>query len=281
MEQKKLKTKSYAKINLFLDVLGKRPDGYHKIRTIFSEINLFDEINFTLTKKDDVMILTNKDFVSVKDNLIYKVAIFIRDRYKVSSGVEVELKKNIPIAAGLGGGSSNAAITIKALSSLWNLNLDSEEMHEIASNFGSDINFFLEGGCQMGTGRGEQVSPLPPIDFNNIFLVNPGFGISSKEAYQLANYPKAPHTGWQELLEKPDPKLCFNALEKGISNKYPEIKEIISYLKNNGAQNAILSGSGATIIAFCPDEATAKGFSKFFSEKKHWNYVTKTQRSTR
>ncbi len=281
MEMKKQKIKSYAKINLFLDILGKRPDGYHNIRSIFSEIDLFDEINFTLTKKDDVTILTNKDFVSTKDNLIYKVAILIKDRYKVSSGVEVELKKNIPIAAGLGGGSSNAAATIKALSSIWDLNINSDEMHEIASSLGSDINFFLEGGCQMGIGRGEQVSSIPPIDLSNIFLVNPGFGISSKEAYQLANYSKPPHMGWQKLLENPDPTFCFNALEEGISNKYTEIKEIISYLKNNGAQNAILSGSGATIIAFCPDEATVKEFSKFYSEKKYWNYVTKTQRSTR
>ena len=281
MKTQKLRIKSYAKINLFLDVLRKREDGFHDIRSIFSEIELFDKINFILTKKDDVSILTNKDFVSVKNNLIYRVAIIIKNKYNVSSGVKVELEKNIPIAAGLGGGSSNAAATIIALSQLWELNLSKKEMHAIASELGSDINFFLEGECQMGVGRGEQVSPLPGINLDHIFLVNPGFAISSKEAYQAVTPNNEPHKGWQNLLYSSNSRYCFNALEKEICHLYPQIKEIIDYLKNNGADKAILSGSGATVIAFCPDANTARKFADFFSAKNYWSYITKTKRSTR
>ena len=116
MKIKNLKIDSSAKINLFLDVLSKRSDGYHQIRTIFSEIELSDTINFALTKKGTIKLLSNKDFVSAKKNLIYKVAIFIKKKYSVKFGVEIELQKNIPISAGMGGGSSNAASTIIALS---------------------------------------------------------------------------------------------------------------------------------------------------------------------
>ena len=275
------KIKSPAKINLFLDILKKRADGYHDIRSLFSEIELSDTINFTLTEKDKIQLLTSKDFVSVEENLIYKVAIFIKKKYKVSTGVRIELEKNIPIAAGLGGGSSNAAYTIMVLSDLWNLNLSKEEMHDIAEQFGSDINFFIEGGCKLGEGRGEKISPIPYIFIDNIFLVNPGFGVSSQEAYNAVKLSSFPNSNWEELIKTADTSYCYNALEKGVCKLYPEIEEIINYLKANGAINTILSGSGATIIAFCPDAKIAKKFSTFYTKKNYWNYITKTKRSTR
>jgi len=277
---KAVKVRSHAKINLFLDILKKRDDGYHDIRTIFSEIELSDKISFTLTKKDNVSILTNKYFVSVKDNLIYKVALFIKNRYNVSSGALIELEKNIPIAAGLGGGS-NAAATIKALSQLWDLSLTLSEMHEIAANFGSDINFFLEGGCKLGLGRGEEIHDLAWQEIDNIFLVNPGFPVSSGEAYKAAKIIGENNKTWQHLLASSDLRYCYNALQKGVCDLYPTIAEIIDYLENNGAIKTILSGSGATIIAFCPDDKTASKFADFYNEKNYWNYITKTKRSTK
>lgn len=277
----KIKVKSHAKINLFLGVLEKRKDGYHNIQTIFSEIELFDVINFTLTRNSDVMILTNKDFVSVKNNLIYKVAIFIKNMYKVSSGVKIELEKNIPIAAGLGGGSSNAASTILVLSKLWKLNLSNKAMHEIAEQFGSDINFFIEGGCKLGDGRGEVISSIPEIIIDDIFLVNPGFGVSSKEAYEAIEINNYPKQKLDNLLRTKSTSYCYNSLQKGVCELYPEIQNIIDYLNTNGAEKAILSGSGATIIAFCPNREIADKFAKYFSEKNYWNYITKTKRSTR
>jgi len=276
-----LKVNSYAKINLFLDVLGKREDGYHEIRTVFSEIGLYDTLNFTLTKKEEVKILTNKDFVKADENLIYKIAVFLKKRYNVENGVTVELGKNIPIAAGLGGGSSNAATTIEALSNLWKLNISPKEKHEIASLFGSDINFFLEGGCALGEGRGEDISPLEDIEINHVFLVNPGFGIPSWEAYKAVKPSETANDNWQNLLETQDIKFCFNKLEEGVRQLYPEIDQIINYLEDNGAKKAMLSGSGATIIAFCSDQETTEKFCSFYSGKGYWNFSTKTKGRTK
>jgi len=255
--------------------------GFHQIRTIFSEIELADIINFALTKKGTIKILSDKDFVSPKENLIYKVAIFIKERYNVKFGVKINLQKNIPIAAGLGGGSSNAASTIIALSKLWNLNLSKNEMHDIAGNFGSDINFFLEGGCALGEDRGEKITKLNSIDIDDIILVNPGFEISSEEAYKAVQLDGNESTNWKKLIDNKDINYCYNKLQEGICKKYPLIQQIINELNKNGAENAILSGSGATIIGFCPDRETARKFSKYYSDKGYWNYVTKTKRSTK
>lgn len=233
-----------------------------------------------MTKNSAVRILTGTDFINIEENIIYRVAVFIKDKYKVEDGVDIELEKNIPIAAGLGGGSSNAAFTISALSELWNLNLSDLEMHNIARNFGSDINFFLKGGCALGEGRGDKITSLEHIDIDNIFLVNPGFKISSKEAYQAVHFFNE-NTQWQQLISTHDVSYCYNKLEEGICRKYPEIKFIIEHLKNNGAKKAMLSGSGATVIGFCPDRKIADNFTKYYSKKKYWNCITKTKRSTK
>lgn len=224
--------------------------------------------------------MTGTDFISIEENIIYRVAVFIKDKYKVEDGVDIELEKNIPIAAGLGGGSSNAASTISVLSELWNLNLSDSKMHNIARNLGSDINFFLKGGCALGEGRGDKITPLEHINIDNIFLVNPGFRISSKEAYQAVHISNE-NTQWRKLISTHDAGYCYNKLEEGICRKYPEIKFIIEHLENNGAKKAMLSGSGATIIGFCPNKKIADNFTKYYSKKKYWNCITKTKRSTK
>ena len=275
---KNLNLKSHAKINLFLDIIAKRKDNYHQIRTIFSEIDLSDSLSFVLTEKTDIRILTSLDFLNTQENLIYKVAFFIQKKYKVKKGVEIHLVKNIPIAAGLGGGSSNAATTIKALSKLWNLNLSDYEMHNIAENFGSDINFFLIGGTALGEGKGELVSPLKDIFIEHILLINPGFPISSKEAYDSVKIPDSENDDWKLLLATSEMKYCHNSLQEGIVETYPEIGEIIENLENHGAKKAMLSGSGATIIGFFPDSISAQKSADFYSKKNYWNYIIKTKR---
>jgi len=255
MEKKKtisVLRNSSAKINLFLDVISVRLDGYHEIRTIFSEIDLYDVLNFTLTKNSAIKILANIDFVSLEKNLIYKVAIFIQKKYNVLNGAKIDLQKNIPIAAGLGGGSSNAAQTILALNEIWKLNLSTIEMNSIAARFGSDINFFLSGGTA-----------------------------SSKEAYEAVNVVK-PNSNWKEFLRNKDVNFCFNKLEEGIIRLYPKIGKTLNFMQENGAMKAMLSGSGATMIGFCPDRATAENLSEYFTRKKYWNCITKTiKRSTK
>ena len=222
--------------------------------------------------------MANKDFVSTKKNLIYKVAIFIQRKYNVKHGVEIELKKNIPIEGGLGGGSSNAAKTVIALSQLWDLNLSESEKHEIARNFGSDVNFFLRGGSALGEGKGDKITPIKDIIIDNILLVKPNFGVSSKEAYEAVKISNKQNTDWQQMINTFDVSYCYNSLEEGVCKKYPEIKRIIDYLQKNGATKAILSGSGSTVIGFCPDFKTAKKLSNHYSKKEYWNYIAKTKK---
>jgi len=285
MEEKKKRAnacrKSHAKINLFLDVIAKRSDGFHQIRTIFSEIDLFDTINYFLTENIDIRILSDKDFLCNEKNLIYQIAFFLQKKHNVKKGVEVVLEKKIPISAGLGGGSSNAAQTILALQKLWDLQISNIEINKIASMFGSDINFFLTGGCALGEGRGEQITLVNDLNISNILLINPGFAISSKEAYEIVEIPEKENPDWKQFLKTKNKTFCFNSLEKSICRKYPEIQKIISHLKKNGAENAILSGSGATVIGFFKNYETAKTNSDYYTKKKYWNTITKTKRRTK
>jgi len=274
---------SHAKINLFLDVLSKFDNGYHNIVTLFAEIELYDNIRFTLTKKRSIDILSNVDRLANPSNLIYRIAIFIQDRYSVQCGAKIELEKNIPISAGLGGGSSNGAATIKALSELWGLYLSKDEMHEIAMRFGSDINFFLEGFASIGRGRGELIEPVTQQDvffIDNILLVNPNFAISSKEAYDLVNIG-SPNRNLEKLVYEQNIDFCFNKLEEGICLKYPVINNTLNLLRESGARKTILSGSGPTMIGFYMDSETCVRSQKAFAEMGFWSYITSTRRRHR
>ena len=302
-----LEKKSYGKINLYLEVHNRLESGFHNISTLFSEIGLYDILKFSVTKNGDLKLLSTIENLANQENLIYKVAIFIQNRYSVRCGALIELEKNIPIAAGLGGGSSNAATTIKGLSELWSLELKREEMHEIAAHFGSDINFFLDGFQAIGKNRGEIIEPLgEEVFFDNILLLNPGFEISSREAYdklQITNHksqitPTSTLKSQSEigtrksgvaeqfpipyplekLLETKNPEYCFNRLEEGICQKYPIIRETLELLEKHGAIKAILSGSGPTMIGFFDNPQTMKKTQKFFLEKKFWSYMTTTRR---
>ncbi len=234
-----------------------------------------------MTENNSIKILACKNFIKTEDNLVYKIAFFIKKKYNVSKGVKIKLEKNIPLAAGLGGGSSNAAQTISALSKLWNLNLSENEMNEIASKFGSDINFFLVGGCALGEGRGEQITPLNDIEINNILLINPGFAISSKGAYEATTISDNENPNWKKLLKTGNIAFCNNKLEETVCERFSEIQNIIKYLQENGVQKAMLSGSGATVIGFCPNHYTAKKIANYYSKKGYWNLITKTKRRTK
>ena len=281
MENTSFEIASYAKINLFLEVLGKQESGYHDLVTLFAEINLCDFLKFDLTKKGGLKILSSLDSLSSRDNLIYQVAVYIQAKYRVQYGAKIYLEKNIPIAAGLGGGSSNTAATIDGLCRLWGLDLAKAEKHEIASRFGSDINFFLEGFLAIGTNRGEVIEPLDSdLYFDNILLVNPNYPISSGEAYQLLSPPSHPHKcgGIQMLLEKKDPIYCFNRLEEGVLRKYPDLQEIKNLLIIQGAKKAMLSGSGPTMIAFFSDPTKCKNARNLVEGLNYRAYITSIRR---
>jgi 4-diphosphocytidyl-2-C-methyl-D-erythritol kinase len=275
---------SYAKINLFLDVLGRMENGYHSISTLFSEIELFDTIKFSLTKYHDIKILSTEKSLQNRANLIYQIAIFIQDKYCVRYGAKINLGKNIPISAGLGGGSSNGASTIIGLDKLWQLNMSVADMHSIAAQFGSDINFFLDGYQAVGSGRGEIItqldeSKIPRSGFfiDNILLVNPRFPIMSREAYELLEIGD-PNPNLHKLIKTGDVKYCYNKLEDGICKKYPVISQIIQQLYDLKAKKAMLSGSGPTIIGFFPDISSIKKAQKVLEKASFWTHITSTRR---
>lgn len=258
---------SYAKINLYLDVLNKRIDGYHEIETLFSTINLHDSLKFVLTKKPEIKILSNIPELASVNNLVYKIAQRILGDFKVNLGLEVFIEKRIPVAAGLGGGSSNAAVTFLALNNLLDLKMKDDYMNAVAAEFGSDINFFFYGGTALGSSRGEVITPIPDEVKLELLLVNPGVAVSSREAYQLVDSDSNGATR---------SKLWHNSLENGVVKRYPMIAEILQKLYELGAAEAVMSGSGATCIGLFNSNKQQKSAKTYFDSKQIWNKTVKT-----
>ncbi len=265
-------TASYAKINLFLEVIGKLPNNYHQVNTVLCSIDLCDYITYEVNSGNAISLSCNDPALSNPDNLLSKVAHFLKHKYSISDGLHIHLDKHIPVAAGLGGGSSNAANCIIALNELWNLKLSLTEMHEIAAKFGSDINFFLEGGCAFGENRGELITPLPDVEIGNILLINPNLYISSSEAYKLVEIPSIQ----DRCLFAPDclKGSCFNRLEAGIRKVYPAIDEIITSLYTFGAEVSMMSGSGSTCFGIFPDSSMLLACSTYFTNKGYWTKIS-------
>lgn len=271
-----------AKINLFLDVLKKRRDGFHTIRSLFAEITLADKISLKLTENSQIKISCTSEEINNRSNLVYKIASYLKNKYKVKQGIEIHLEKNIPLAAGLGGGSSDAAQTIKICNQLWNLHLSRADMHKIAAKFGSDINFFLLGGVKLVQGRGEKISPQPcNLKLAYILLVNPRISISSTEAYAAVTPARSHENAFlnmQKALNNHDTSLLcqnlYNALEKEIMTKYEKINFIKQKLTRMGAQGSLMSGSGSTVFAIFNNRRKLKQADDYFRKNNYWTHHT-------
>ena len=247
--------RSYAKINWALDVLFKRPDGYHQIRTIFQTVSLYDRLRITGTDRNIEIVCNDARVPCDETNLAHKAAALLREATDTSKGARIEIEKNIPVAAGLGGGSSNAAVTLLALGKLWEVELEEREIMEMAARLGSDVPFFLTGGTALGIGRGEEVSPIEQARSDHLLLVNPGFAVSTRDAYENLSRlttseasSRIPFTlraarGIREL-----PLEASNDLEEVVLGVHPEIAEVKRRLVSLGARHALMSGSGATVF---------------------------------
>jgi len=245
-----------AKINLFLQVLNKRPDGYHNINSLFQAVTLFDVLKFTKIDKPICELrLVNSGVSEIADNLIVKAFDLMKMNFNLKRGVEVGLEKKIPIASGLGGGSSDAAATIIALNQIFNLGLDKNKMAEIALQLGSDVPFFFSRGQALITGRGEKVQESASPGEYQIVLVSPALSLSTKEGYaalkrdltcsdtpyNLKNY-RTLEDFFESLTQ------ARNDFEKVQFKKYPKLGEIKEELVKCGAEFARMSGSGPTIF---------------------------------
>jgi 4-diphosphocytidyl-2-C-methyl-D-erythritol kinase len=247
---------SPAKINLHLRVLRKRPDGYHEIATLMHAIDLCDEMSFRRIGRGVELETSGISVDQGAGNLASRAARLLMDNYRPSKGVRITLKKHIPVAAGLGGGSSNAATTLKALNRLWGLDLKMERLHHFASALGSDVPFFLSGAAAVGRGRGEILSPVAPLENLHLLLVVPPFQVTSTWAYANLNLELTKTDDdismMQSIIntEKIEDwaPLLRNDLEASVIRRYPEIERIKVELLRNGAEVALMSGSGPVVF---------------------------------
>jgi 4-diphosphocytidyl-2-C-methyl-D-erythritol kinase len=252
----KIYLKAPAKINFFLEIKNKRADEYHNLESIMQTISLYDELSFELAENMVFLECSDKSLFSYKTNIVYKAAMAVKKHYNVNKGVKIYLKKEIPMGAGLGGGSSDAASTLEALVRLWNIKTTKDELEQIAIKLGSDVPFFLTGGTALCEGVGEIVTPLKGIGKLNIVLVNPGFGVPTAGVYKKIKFPLTNQTKVHTIKnlifnnsfnKKEAFKSCFNRLEEFVFPNYPEMLEIKRVL-NELCCVSLMSGSGATIF---------------------------------
>lgn len=248
-----LKLAAPAKINWFLQVIGKREDGYHEIVSPMQCVSLFDDLLFE--NAGDIELVSGMG-LPAEENLVYKAARLLKDCSGYRRGAKIMLKKNIPLSAGLGGGSSDAAFTLIGLNRLWGLGYGQDRLIEIAADIGSDVPFFLEGPFSLVEGRGEKVSPLKSASAVPLLLVKPDIEISSAWAYgsrevELTKKSIDIKLFCQVLDSRDFPRLremVFNDLEKAVVNEYPEVGEVKKMLIQNGAVVSSMSGSGPTVF---------------------------------
>nr|WP_269151749.1 4-(cytidine 5'-diphospho)-2-C-methyl-D-erythritol kinase [Sutcliffiella horikoshii] len=248
--------KAPAKINLSLDVLHKRPDGFHEVKMIMTTIDLADRIELSERKDGQISIISHNRYVPDDNrNLAYQAASLLKDRYNVQQGVSIAITKVIPVAAGLAGGSSDAAATLRGLNKLWKLGLTLDELAEIGAEIGSDVSFCVYGGTALATGRGEIIKHIPAPPHSWIVLAKPTIGVSTAEVYNNLNLDKVTHPdvdGMLEAIYENDYAkmigLVGNVLESVTLKLYPEVAHIKDQMKKFGADAVLMSGSGPTVF---------------------------------
>lgn len=283
--EKKVTVKGRAKINLSLDVVGKRENGYHDVEMVMQQVDLYDEI--TVAKREDkrIVIRSNDAFVPTdQKNIAYKAADKMMHRFSLTHGFDIYIDKNIPICAGLAGGSTDAAATLKAIDLICGLNVPIEALMAIGFELGADVPFCLLEGAALATGLGEVLRPIRGLEHTWLLLIKPNFGVSTKEIYQALK--------WQEIREKPQTEAMLNALEHqdkravydNLCNvleevtieKYPEVQKIKLLLKNHGAQGVLMSGSGPTVFGLYKNYDRAKAAHRKMKMLYSNSYLVKT-----
>jgi 4-diphosphocytidyl-2-C-methyl-D-erythritol kinase len=257
-----LYVKAPAKINLTLDVLHKRPDDYHEIEMIMTTVDLADRIGLKATESGIYIESADRFVPNDSRNLAYQAAQLLKDTYNIKSGVIISLDKQIPVAAGLAGGSSDAAATLKGLNQLWQLNLSLDELAELGAKIGSDVSFCVYGGTALAKGRGEIIQELPAPPNCWVILAKPTIGVSTAEVYGAFDAKNALHPNTQEMIQAIAAgdynAMCANlgnALESVTLKMHPEVAQIKDQMKKFGADAVLMSGSGPTVFGLVQQEA--------------------------
>ncbi len=280
-----MKFKSYAKINLSLDVTGKREDGYHLLKMVMQSISLHDEIDIELKQESGVILTTDKPYIPVDDRNIAKKAadLFLR-RINSDKGVKIHITKNIPVAAGLAGGSTNGGTVLRVLNKMFNYPVSEGELLELGLELGADVPFTMVGGTALCEGVGEKITQLKDFSDHTIVLVKPPFGISTSAVFKslkidmIRIHPETENL--IEAIEKDDLDSAVlymkNVLENVSLNKHPVLRKIKTELTRYGALTSLMTGSGPSVFGFFNDEMKSKWASEKMVVKNPETFVIKT-----
>jgi 4-diphosphocytidyl-2-C-methyl-D-erythritol kinase len=262
-----------AKINLFLEVKNKRKDGYHNLESLMQAVSLYDKLTIKPKRHGITFRCSDKNLPADEKNLAYKAAITLKNKLNVNKGADIYLEKNIPAGAGLGGGSSDAAAVIKGLLHLWKRKLSKSMVLALAKKLGADVPFFIMGGTAVARGIGEKLKKLKSLKDTGFLLVNPGFGISTKEVYNSLRFPltrkqKINRITKQLNASAPSKKwggMMFNRLEEAVLPKHPEIGRIKAIFTSYGYYS-LMSGSGSTVFGVIESKKHAGKLERQFKK---------------
>lgn len=263
----KVNERAYGKINLSLDVLGRRANGYHDVSMVMQTVDLYDVITLRkLSDRDEIILTTDVDNIPLDEgNIVYKAIKLIKEEYGIDIGVSADIKKHLPVAAGMGGGSADAAATLRGMNTLFGLGIKSERLEELGVRLGADVPFLIKGGIALAEGIGEKLTALPAFPECSLVIVKPNVSVSTKEVYEaFDSLTEVVHPDIKKLtdsLGKEDlryiVKLLGNVLEDVTIKKHGIIDEIKKLLVENGAVFSMMTGSGPTVFGIFENEEKA------------------------
>lgn len=273
----KLELKALAKINLGLDVLGRRENGYHDVKMVMQTIHLYDEVILEKTKEPGIHLETNLSYLPVdENNIAYKAAKMLQEEFEIQEGIRIQLKKYIPVAAGMAGGSTNAAAVLFGMNRMYHLGLTEQQLKDRGVKLGADVPYCIMRGTVLAEGIGEILTPLPPMPRCYVLIAKPGISVSTKTVYEKFDaLQDVDHPDIDRLmlgLEQGDLEKVAssmgNVLEGVTIGLYPVIEKIKQVMKQEGALNAMMSGSGPTVFGIFEERKTAKRAYNMIKEKK-------------
>lgn len=275
---------AYGKINLSLDVLGLQAGGYHRLSSVMQSIKLSDELIFNLNPSREINFTCTDPSLANEENLVVKAARLLQERFGVDQGVDIHLIKKLPVQAGLGGGSSDAAVTLRALNFLWQLGLSTSSLISLGRQLGADIAFCLVGGTVLAQGIGEKLTILPPAPELWVVLVKPDVGLSAGQVYRYWDELKCDSgkytPGVLKSIENGDRQDLMQAmgndLEEAVRLLVPEVEDILQELQQAGAVKAMVSGSGPTVLGFVERQEEAKALAEKLRSKYSEIHITHT-----
>lgn len=278
---------SFAKINWTLEILGKRPDGYHELRTLLQTVSVADELTFELAGQGIEIRCDHPDVPCDETNLVHRAATLLDEFTGAGKGVRITINKQLPVAAGIGGGSSNAAVTLIALQKLWNVPIAPRDLFSMGAKLGADVPFFFIGGTCLGVGRGDEIYPLADINEEFLLLVNAGIAVPTRDVYAnlppeltkqsaVAKMPLSLEAAYAAIARPGEPLPLSNDLESPVFVRHPLLIEIRERLKRTGARGVLMSGSGSTIFAIFDSADERDGANRDLSNAGLWSASART-----